>query len=123
MQIYKTYKTTPGDVKNTSTGTDQQKSYYSLMTSQRVLGGSWQWTTSAMKANNSYQYSITLAGSIIFRAKMAWCSLKDYLIDLFVVGDYPDEVVSDNGPPFNSQEFASFISSQVIVLTHYYLPQ
>ena len=54
---------------------------------------------------------------------MAWCSLKDYLIDLFVVGDYPDEVVWDNGPSFNSQEFASFISSQVIVLTHYYLPQ
>ena len=64
-----------------------------------------------------------LASSIIFRAKMAWCPLKDYLINLFVVEDYPDEVVSDNGPLFNSQEFASFLSSQGIVLTHYYLPQ
>ena len=41
MQTYKTYKTTPGDVKNTSTGADQQRSYCSLLTSQRVHGGRW----------------------------------------------------------------------------------
>ena len=46
----------------------------------------------------------------MFKAKTSYWSLKDHLIDLFSIEGYPDEVVSDNGPPFNSKEFAKFLS-------------
>ena len=31
-------------------------------------------------------------------------------MDLFSIEGYPDEIVSDNGPPFQSKEFAKFLS-------------
>ena len=46
----------------------------------------------------------------MFKAKTSYWSLKDHLIDLFSIEGYPDEIVSDNGPPFNSKEFAKFLS-------------
>ena len=46
----------------------------------------------------------------MFKAKTSFWSLKDHLIDLFSIEGYPDEIVSDNGPPFNSKEFAKFLS-------------
>ena len=45
----------------------------------------------------------------LYRAKTFW-SLRDHLIDLFSIEGYPDEIVSDNGPPFQSKEFAKFLS-------------
>ena len=46
----------------------------------------------------------------LYRAKTSFWSLKDHLIDLFSIEGYPDEIVSDNGPPFHSKEFAKFLS-------------
>ena len=46
----------------------------------------------------------------LFRAKTSFWSLRDHLIDLFSIEGYPDEIVSDNGPPFQSKEFAKFLS-------------
>ena len=36
----------------------------------------------------------------LYRAKTSFWSLRDHLIDLFSIEGYPDEIVSDNGPPF-----------------------
>ena len=47
----------------------------------------------------------------LYRAKTSFWSLRDHLIDLFSIEGYPDEIVSDNGPPFQSKEFAKFLSS------------
>ena len=47
----------------------------------------------------------------MFSCKTSWGSLKDHLIDLFSSEGYPREIISDNGSPFNSQEFADFLSS------------
>ena len=47
----------------------------------------------------------------LYRAKTSFWSLRDRLIDLFSIEGYPDEIVSDNGPPFQSNEFAKFLSS------------
>ena len=44
------------------------------------------------------------------RAKTLFWSLRDRLIDLFSIERYPDEIVSDNGPLFQSKEFAKFLS-------------
>ena len=44
----------------------------------------------------------------LYRAKTPFWSLRDRLIDLFSIEGYPDEIVSDNRPPFQSKEFASF---------------
>ena len=41
----------------------------------------------------------------LYRAKTSFWSLRDNLIDLFLIEVYPDEIVSDNGPPFQSKEF------------------
>ena len=38
-------------------------------------------------------------------------SLSDRLIDLFANKGFPREIISDNGLPFNSQDFADFLSS------------
>ena len=55
--------------------------------------------------------------SFMFKAKTSFWSLRDHLIDLFSIEGYPDEIVSDNGPPFNSKEFAKFLSGLGIKLT------
>ena len=47
----------------------------------------------------------------MFSCKTSWGSLKDRLIDLFANKGYPREIISDNGSPFNSQEFADYLSS------------
>ena len=46
----------------------------------------------------------------LYRAKTSFWSLRDCVIDLFSIEGYPDEIVSDNGPPFQSMEFAKFLS-------------
>ena len=46
----------------------------------------------------------------LYRAKTSFWSLRDHLINLFSIEGYPDEIVSDNGPPFQSKEFAKFLS-------------
>ena len=46
----------------------------------------------------------------LYRAKTSFWSLRDHLIDLFSIEGYPDEIVSDNGPPFQIKEFAKFLS-------------
>ena len=46
----------------------------------------------------------------LYRAKTSFWSLRDHLIDLFSIEGYPDEIVPDNGPPFQSKEFAKFLS-------------
>ena len=46
----------------------------------------------------------------LYRAKTSFWSLRDRLIDFFSIEGYPDEIVSDNGPPFQSKEFAKFLS-------------
>ena len=46
----------------------------------------------------------------LYRTKTSFWSLRDHLIDLFSIEGYPDETVSDNGPPFNSRELAKFLS-------------
>ena len=46
----------------------------------------------------------------LYRAKTSFWSLRDRLIDLFSIEGYPDEIVSHNGPPFHSKEFAKFLS-------------
>ena len=46
----------------------------------------------------------------LYRAKTSFWSLRDHLIDLFLIKGYPDEIVSDNGPLFQSKEFAKFLS-------------
>ena len=46
----------------------------------------------------------------LYRAKTSFWSFRDHLIDLFSIEGYPDEIVSDNGPPFQSKEFAKFLS-------------
>ena len=47
----------------------------------------------------------------MFSCKTSWGSLKDRLIELFANEGYPREIISDNGSPFQSQEFADFLSS------------
>ena len=46
----------------------------------------------------------------LYRAKTSFWSLRDHLIDLFSIEGYPDDIVSDNGPPFQSTEVAKFLS-------------
>ena len=46
----------------------------------------------------------------LYRAKTSFWSLRDRLIDLFSIEGYPDGMVSDNRPPFQSKEFAKFLS-------------
>ena len=46
----------------------------------------------------------------LYRAKTSFWSLRDHLIYLFSIEGYPDEIVLDKGPPFQSKEFAKFLS-------------
>ena len=50
----------------------------------------------------------------MFSCKTSWGSLKDCLIDLFSNEGFPKEIISDNGSPFNSQEFADYLSSHSV---------
>ena len=43
----------------------------------------------------------------LYKAKTSFWSLRHHLIDLFSIEGYPDEIVSENGPPFSSKEFAT----------------
>ena len=50
----------------------------------------------------------------MYQCKTSWGCLSDHLIDLFANEGYPREIISDNGSPFNSQDFATFLSSHGI---------
>ena len=41
---------------------------------------------------------------------MSFANLKDHLQELFAVEGTPEEIMSDNGPPFNGKEFFSYRS-------------
>ena len=48
----------------------------------------------------------------LFQTKTtSFANLKDHLQELFSVESTSDEVMSDNGPPFNGKEFSSFFTS------------
>ena len=59
---------------------------------------------------NGNSYVLICDYFCFYRAKTSFWSLRDHLIDLFSIEGYPDEIVSDNGPPFQSKEFAKFLS-------------
>ena len=40
----------------------------------------------------------------------SFANLKDQLLELFSVEGIPDEIMSDNGPPFNGKEFSSYLT-------------
>ena len=40
----------------------------------------------------------------------SWANLKEHITELFAIEGTPDEIMSDNGPPFNSKEFSEFLS-------------
>ena len=54
---------------------------------------------------------ISRSFDFLYRAKTSFWSLRDHLIDLFLIEGYPDKIVSDNVPPFQSKEFTKFLSS------------
>ena len=47
----------------------------------------------------------------LFQTKtMSFTNLKDHLQELFSIEGTPNEVMSDNGPPFNGKKFSSFLT-------------
>ena len=47
----------------------------------------------------------------LFQVKTtSFSNLKDHLEELFSVEGIPDEIMSDNGPPFNGKEFSSYLT-------------
>ena len=47
----------------------------------------------------------------LFQVKTTrFANLKDHLEELFSVEGIPDEITSDNGPPFNGKEFSSYLT-------------
>ena len=47
----------------------------------------------------------------LFQVKtMSFANMKDHLEELFSVEGIPDEIMSDNGPPFNGKEFSSYLT-------------
>ena len=47
----------------------------------------------------------------LFQVKtMSFANLKDHLMELFSVEGIPNEIMSDNGLPFNGKEFSSFLT-------------
>ena len=47
----------------------------------------------------------------LFQVKTtSFANLKDHLEELFSVEGIPNEIMSDNGPPFNGKEFSSFLT-------------
>ena len=41
---------------------------------------------------------------------MSFSNLKNHLVELFSVEGTNNEIMSDNGPPFNGKEFSSFLT-------------
>ena len=75
-------------------------------------GKSWAWISLTSKASVTFLSVIISRSSLsCLVAKPSWGSLKDCLIDLFSNEGFPKEIISDNGSPFNSQEFADYLSS------------
>ena len=47
----------------------------------------------------------------LFQVKTtSFANLKDHLVELFSVEGTPDEIMSNNGSPFNGKEFSSFLT-------------
>ena len=46
----------------------------------------------------------------MFKAKTSFWALRNHLMNLFSIESYPDQIVSENGSPFNSREFNKFFS-------------
>ena len=47
----------------------------------------------------------------LFQVKTtSFANLEDHLEELFSVEGIPDEIMSDNGPPFNGKEFSSYLT-------------
>ena len=47
----------------------------------------------------------------LFQVKTTcFANLKDHLEELFSVEGIPNEIMSDNGPPFNGKEFSSYLT-------------
>ena len=80
------------------------------MTYQRVPGGNLALIISPSMATHVLICDYFSKFPFLYRAKTSFWSLRDHLIDLFSIEGYPDEIVSDNGPPFQSKEFAKFLS-------------
>ena len=47
----------------------------------------------------------------MFSCKTSWASLKDRLSTCFLTKVSQKRIISDNGSPFNSQDFADYLSS------------
>ena len=46
----------------------------------------------------------------LFQTKTtSFANLKDHLVELFSVEGTPNEIISNNGPPFNGKDFSSFL--------------
>ena len=47
----------------------------------------------------------------VFQTKTtSFANLRDHLQELFVIEGITDEIMSDNGPPFNGKEFIAFLT-------------
>ena len=47
----------------------------------------------------------------VFQTKTtSFANLRNHLQELFVIEGTPDEIMSDNGPPFNGKEFSNFLT-------------
>ena len=82
----------------------------SLMTYQRVPGGNLALIILPMMATHVLICDYFSKFPFLYRAKTSFWSLRDHLIDLFSIEGYQDEIVSDNRSPFQSKEFAKFLS-------------
>ena len=57
----------------------------------------------------------------LFQVKtMSFANLKDHLEELFSVEGILDEIMSDNGPPFNGKEFSSYLRVLVLDTPHHH---
>ena len=103
----RTLKIKPSVARSASKGPKYPRSPSSLTTFQRALGENLVLIISPSMAT-CMSWSVITS---LYRAKTSFWSLRDRLFDLFSIEGYPDEIVSDNGPPFQSKEFAKFLSS------------
>ena len=47
----------------------------------------------------------------VFQTKTtSFANLRDHLQELFMIEGTPDEIMSDNSPPFNVKEFCNFLT-------------
>ena len=111
LESMRTLRITPSDARNVSKGLKYPRSPSSLMTSQRVLGENLVLIILPSMATHVLICDYFSKFPFLYRAKTSFWSLRDRLIDLFSIEGYPDEIVSDNGPPFQGKEFAKFLSS------------